>query len=77
MQNQFKVRKWTDNKLQSKPYDIVYLDLANNNMHYQPDMVYSTELDALTAANALNQARQAANPKQWPIDGPIPDEYLH
>ena len=77
MHNKFKVRKWTDDKLQARPYDVVYLDLANNNMHFQPDMLYSNEVDAAVTVEKLNKAKQAANPKQWPIHGPIPDDYLH
>ncbi len=77
MHNQFRVRKWTQDKLQNRPYDVVYLDYTNNNMHSEPDLIFSTESEAQIAVNALNKSKKSANAKAWPIDGPIPDDMTH
>jgi hypothetical protein len=69
----FKVRKWSDTN--SKPYDVVYLDYAMNNQHYQPGADFSTKelAEAHRVALVKNFTPNSLQfiRDHWPTDGGI------
>lgn len=70
----FKVRKWSD--VNTKPFDIVFLDEELNKQHYCSNNSYCTIEEAWTNARTLDEAL-ADNLEStldnirtyWPIDG--------
>lgn len=74
---EFKVRRWTDNETESTPFDVVALDHDNNKQHYQPGVLFGSELKAASHCFVL-QNRIQENPEtiqfvrdHWPVDGGI------
>lgn len=72
----FKVRKWSD--VNSKPFDIVFLDEELNNQHYSSNASYETLGEAFEAAQILdnclviNLNGTLENIRtHWPIDGVV------
>lgn len=71
MCNCFIARKWSESKGVEKPYDVVYQDFTNNNLHYHPDLSFARLVDAEKEVQKLNAEKSAVLAKQWPIDGPV------
>lgn len=68
--NHYKARQRTENKLDPKPFDVVFIDFRYNNQHVSTEMVFSTLEEANAIAEILNKEKSFADVgKRWDIEG--------
>ena len=72
----FKVRKWSSTN--ERPFDVVYEDHTFNNVHYQPQVEFSTEEMAeahrVELVGNFSDAALSFIRDHWPTDGEIVPE---